>query len=209
MSARQQFDAQSIKTSVSLAEVIGEHVNLRKRGPQAYLGLCPFHAEKTPSFHVSEARGFFKCFGCGKSGDLFNFAQELYGMSFSSAVQYFGERFGVTPINAARPTWARLTSSQRTEIERFRIGFGWELERYLDALKELALLEEPSPEDKRIHDVSRLLRRIQTWSTRTLLSFVVHYKEANPRYTARCIAEAAQFEQELACAIAGLRREAA
>ena len=56
----------------SIVEVIGQRVHLRKAGKE-YKGLCPFHAEKTPSFSVNEEKGLFHCFGCGVSGDVFDF----------------------------------------------------------------------------------------------------------------------------------------
>ena len=59
-----------IKNSVNIVEIIGEVVSLSKAG-RNYLGLCPFHGEKTPSFNVVEDKQFYHCFGCGKSGDVF------------------------------------------------------------------------------------------------------------------------------------------
>lgn len=82
-----------IKNSVNIVDVIGEVVTLSKAGRQ-FLGLCPFHKEKTPSFNVLEDRQFFHCFGCGKSGDVFKFLEEYRGLSFLESVQVIAERSG-------------------------------------------------------------------------------------------------------------------
>ena len=83
-----------IKNSVNIVEVIGEVVALTKAG-RNFLGLCPFHGEKTPSFNVVEDKQFYHCFGCGKSGDVFKFIEEYRGVSFMDAVQIIAERSGI------------------------------------------------------------------------------------------------------------------
>jgi DNA primase len=84
-----------LKSSVDLVNVVGEYVRLKKSGPQRYQGLCPFHNEKTPSFTVHAARQFYKCFGCGEGGDVFNFVQKIEGISFYEALKLLAERHGV------------------------------------------------------------------------------------------------------------------
>ncbi|MHC5924185.1 CHC2 zinc finger domain-containing protein, partial [Streptococcus pyogenes] len=71
-----------IKASVNIVDIIGESVALTKAG-RNYLGLCPFHGEKTPSFNVVEDKQFYHCFGCGKSGDVFKFVEETRGVPFA------------------------------------------------------------------------------------------------------------------------------
>ena len=83
-----------IKNSVNIVEVIGEVVALTKAG-RNFLGLCPFHGEKTLSFNVVEDKQFYHCFGCGKSGDVFKFIEEYRGVSFMDAVQIIAERSGI------------------------------------------------------------------------------------------------------------------
>ena len=83
-----------IKNSVNIVEVIGEVVALTKAG-RNFLGLCPFHGEKTPSFNVVEEKQFYHCFGCGKSGDVFKFIEDYRGVSFMDAVQIIAERSGI------------------------------------------------------------------------------------------------------------------
>src|ERR1035441_5080347 len=84
-----------LKSSVDIVNVVGEYVRLRKSGPQRYSGLCPFHTEKTPSFSVHAARQFYKCFGCGEGGDVFNFVQKIEGISFYEALKLLAERHGI------------------------------------------------------------------------------------------------------------------
>lgn len=82
-----------LKQSVNIVDIIGESVALTKAG-RNYLGLCPFHGEKTPSFNVVEDKQFYHCFGCGKSGDVFKFIEEFRGVSFADAVAIIAEKAG-------------------------------------------------------------------------------------------------------------------
>lgn len=75
-------------------EVVGDFVDLKKRGT-SLIGLCPFHDEKTPSFHVSISKGIFKCFGCGKGGDSVRFIMELEKYSFPEAIRYLAEKYHI------------------------------------------------------------------------------------------------------------------
>ena len=87
-------DIEEIKNNTNIVEVIGDVISLQKAG-RNYLGLCPFHGEKTPSFNVVEDKQFYHCFGCGRSGDVFKFIEEYQGVSFMEAVQLLGERVGI------------------------------------------------------------------------------------------------------------------
>ena len=84
-----------LKLRVNLADVVSRVVTLRKAGGTRLKGLCPFHNEKTPSFHVDSDKGFYKCFGCGKAGDVITFVRETEQLGFSEAVEAIGQRFGV------------------------------------------------------------------------------------------------------------------
>ncbi len=84
-----------LKLRVNLAEVVSRMVTLRKAGGTRLKGLCPFHNEKTPSFHVDTDKGFYKCFGCGKAGDAITFVRETEQLNFSEAVEALGKRFGI------------------------------------------------------------------------------------------------------------------
>ncbi|MEI6861880.1 MAG: DNA primase, partial [Verrucomicrobiota bacterium] len=84
-----------LKLRVSLADVVSRVVTLKKAGGSRLKGLCPFHSEKTPSFNVNTDKGYYKCFGCGKSGDMFTFVQETEQLNFTEAVEALGQRFGI------------------------------------------------------------------------------------------------------------------
>lgn len=77
-----------------ILEVVEKYVPLKKKG-RNFMGLCPFHSEKTPSFSVSPEKGLFKCFGCGKGGTAITFLMEMEGMPFPEAVKELGDRYGV------------------------------------------------------------------------------------------------------------------
>ncbi len=85
---------EKIKSSADIVDVIGEFIDLRKRG-QNYIGLCPFHNEKTPSFTVSQDKGIYKCFGCGKAGNVFSFLQQYQGLNFYEAVHVLASKYGI------------------------------------------------------------------------------------------------------------------
>ncbi len=87
--------AQQVKASVDIVGVVREHVRLKKQGPNRWVGLCPFHAEKTPSFSVHETMQIFKCFGCGKSGDVFNFLMEVQGLTFYESLTSLAQQHGI------------------------------------------------------------------------------------------------------------------
>lgn len=82
---------QNIRDKVPITEVVGEHVVLRKSGAN-WVGLCTFHAERSPSFSVSETKGLYHCYGCKKGGDLFSFVMEILGISFGEAMEELAER---------------------------------------------------------------------------------------------------------------------
>ena len=79
-----------VRRDVGIVELIGETVKLQKRG-RSYVGLCPFHKEKSPSFHVSPERGFYHCFGCHESGDAIKFVQRTEGLDFIEVLKLFNE----------------------------------------------------------------------------------------------------------------------
>jgi DNA primase len=93
-----------------IGEVIGAYVSLRKRGNDL-VGLCPFHGEKSPSFHVHPDRGFFKCFGCGAGGDVFSFVQKQESLAFPDALRMLAKRYGVEVENED-PRAARARSEK-------------------------------------------------------------------------------------------------
>src|SRR6056297_3957533 len=83
--------------TADITDVIQDFVNLKKRGTN-YLGLCPFHNEKTPSFTVSPSKGIYKCFGCGKGGNAVNFIMEHEHLSYPEALKYLAKKYNIEII---------------------------------------------------------------------------------------------------------------
>jgi DNA primase len=86
---------EEIRSRCDIAEIIGSYVQLKRRGTNSFTGLCPFHQEKTPSFHVDGKWQRYHCFGCGKDGDVFRFIMEHDSISFPDAVEQLAQRCGV------------------------------------------------------------------------------------------------------------------
>jgi DNA primase len=89
-------DVQTVKERASLEEVVRDHVTLRGGGVGTLKGLCPFHDEKTPSFTVRPAVGYYHCFGCGEGGDVLDFVQKIDHLTFSESVERLADRLGIT-----------------------------------------------------------------------------------------------------------------
>ncbi|HEX6272835.1 MAG TPA: DNA primase [Polyangiaceae bacterium] len=102
-----------VRRDANVVEVVGESVKLTKRG-RSFVGLCPFHKEKTPSFHVNAERGFYHCFGCQASGDAIKFLQETEGLDFVEAVRRLAERMGIDIVETASDAERR----QHAEVRR-------------------------------------------------------------------------------------------
>lgn len=87
-------DIEEVKSRINIADVIGERVALKSAGVGSLKGLCPFHDERSPSFNVRPSQGYYHCFGCGESGDVFTFLREMDHLSFSEAVELMAQRVG-------------------------------------------------------------------------------------------------------------------
>ncbi len=85
---------EEVRQRADIVEILGEHLALKRSGKD-YKARCPFHEERTPSFYVVPSKGFYKCFGCGETGDVFTFLMKRLGLSFVDAVKYVAERSGV------------------------------------------------------------------------------------------------------------------
>lgn len=96
-----------------IEEVVGDYVDLKKRGT-SLIGNCPFHNEKTPSFHVSVAKGIYKCFGCGVGGDSLKFVMELEKYSYPEAIRYLAGKYGVE-IEEVERTPAQMAAQDKRE----------------------------------------------------------------------------------------------
>src|SRR5271169_3860871 len=108
--------ADKVKTQADIVRVIGEYVRLKKSG-QNFMGLCPFHSEKSPSFAVHPVRQIYHCFGCGVSGDVFQFVMELEKSTFPEAVRTVAEKCGIAiPKPRERSPEERRENSQRAAL---------------------------------------------------------------------------------------------
>jgi DNA primase len=87
-------DIEEVKARTNIADIVGEHVALKSAGVGSLKGLCPFHDERSPSFHVKPASGFYHCFGCGESGDVYSFMQKMDHVTFTEAVERLAEKIG-------------------------------------------------------------------------------------------------------------------
>ncbi|MBI5370157.1 DNA primase [Candidatus Uhrbacteria bacterium] len=92
-----------IKQKIDIVELIGEYLTLKPAGTHAFKAVCPFHAEKTPSLHVSSDRQIWHCFGCGEGGDCLSFVMKMEGMDFAEALMHLGQKVGVEVKRFATP----------------------------------------------------------------------------------------------------------
>ena len=106
---QQQELFEEIKAKNDIVEVISEYVTLKRSG-RSFLGLCPFHSEKTPSFNVNQSKQFFYCFGCGAGGDIFSFLMKLENLEFIEVARRLAERSGIT--------WPEVREFTETERKR-------------------------------------------------------------------------------------------
>ncbi len=125
---RQTIDR--ILAAVPIEDLVGDYVRLTKRGSN-YIGLCPFHSEKTPSFNVSPSRGIYKCFGCGKGGNAVSFLMEIEQLNFIDAIKRLAKRAGIQ-IEEREETEAER--QQRTEHESLMLLLEWAENYYQKSL---------------------------------------------------------------------------
>jgi len=148
---------QRVKDAADIVELIGEHVSLKKAGTN-YKGLCPFHAEKTPSFTVNPQRGSFHCFGCSEGGDVFSFYMKYHNVTFPEALQNLARRY-----NIALPE--KPMSHQDQARARRKAGILELLERAAGLYHNLLLNEGEGSDARRYltqreipHEISRTFR---------------------------------------------------
>ncbi|TMS53553.1 DNA primase [Mycobacterium sp. DBP42] len=110
-------DIAAIREKVRIEDVVGDYVQLRRAGADSMKGLCPFHDEKSPSFHVRPNHGHFHCFGCGEGGDVYAFVQKIEHVSFVEAVELLADRVNYTVTY----TGASTTNVQRDRGSRSRL----------------------------------------------------------------------------------------
>ncbi len=127
-------DIDQVRERARIDEIVGEQVALRPAGVGALKGLCPFHDERTPSFHVRPAQGYYHCFGCGAGGDVIKFVENIHHLSFTEAVQYLADKTGVTlhyeegggedRKDPNRVSRSRITAANRNAAQFFRSQLG-------------------------------------------------------------------------------------
>lgn len=106
---------EAIRKQASILDVVGQEITLKKQG-QRYVGLCPFHGEKTPSFSVTADKGLYYCFGCHAGGDVFSFVMRLRGLNFQEAARHLAQRVGVE-LEPPSPAAKKRARAER-EIDR-------------------------------------------------------------------------------------------
>ena len=158
------------KARLPLAEVVGRHVRLTRRGRDLW-GCCPFHNEKTASFHVVPDKGFYHCFGCGQHGNAIDFVMALEGVDFAQALQRLAELTGLPAprlggdgkprvdqtIYAANQAAVPAQSAPRKQQLR-----DWRFGRMLDGPEQLRTDESPDhPDDAGVRRVERQSRPLQ------------------------------------------------
>ena len=109
-------DIAAIRERVSIEEVVGDYVQLRRAGADSLKGLCPFHDEKSPSFHVRPNHGHFHCFGCGEGGDVYAFVQKIEHVSFVEAVELLADRVGHTISYTGAATSVQRDRGSRSRL---------------------------------------------------------------------------------------------
>src|SRR6187401_3814945 len=112
MSLFPQSFIDDLKQQADIVTVIQDYVSLKKTGA-TYKGLCPFHGEKTPSFHVNRDKGFFHCFGCGVGGDVLKFLELHEKVGFADAVKQLAQRFGMSPPETDESDEQRAGAAER------------------------------------------------------------------------------------------------
>ena len=121
---------QKIKDAVNIIDVVGEHVVLKKSGSN-YMGLCPFHNERSPSFAVSESKQLYSCHGCKKGGDLVTFTQDIHGLSFMEAVEELADRAKIPlPNDFKRGDETDPEAAKRREEAREKHATAYKLNRF-------------------------------------------------------------------------------
>ena len=114
-----------LKQQADIVTVIQDYVSLQKTGA-TYKGLCPFHGEKTPSFHVNRDKGFFHCFGCGVGGDVFKFLELHEKVGFPDAVKQLAQRFGMPVPELEQNDEQRAGAAEReTLLKIHEVAAAW------------------------------------------------------------------------------------
>ena len=106
---------EEVRSKSDIVQIIGRCVNLKRTG-SSYVGLCPFHSEKSPSFNVSPSRQMYKCFGCGVAGNVITFIMEYENYTFPEAMEFLAEQAGVTISKSELSPEMKREKNLRTEL---------------------------------------------------------------------------------------------
>lgn len=106
---------EEVRSKSDIVQIIGRYVNLKRTG-SSYVGLCPFHSEKSPSFNVSSSRQMYKCFGCGVAGNVITFIMEYENYTFPEAMEFLAEQAGVTISKSELSPEMKREKNLRTEL---------------------------------------------------------------------------------------------
>jgi DNA primase len=125
-------DIALVRERARIDEIVRDYVSLKSAGGGSLKGLCPFHEERSPSFHVTPARGMWYCFGCGEGGDVLNFLQKIDHMSFAESVEKLAGRTGVelryvdggAAINRQQGQRTRLVEAHKVAADFYRQQLG-------------------------------------------------------------------------------------
>lgn len=105
-----------VRDAADIVELVSARTELKRSGRGSFMGLCPFHDERSPSFSVDATEGFYHCFGCGKGGDVFRFVQETEGLDFVGALEWLAQRYGIQLEVADEDPQAAVRRQQRERL---------------------------------------------------------------------------------------------
>lgn len=129
-----QETIEEVRSKCDLVTVVGAYTKLKRSG-SGYTGTCPFHSEKTPSFHVTPAKGIYKCFGCGKSGDVFSIVMELEKKNFFEAVEHLAAQLNIDVQHDQKAQ--NVTPEQRDAKKEQHALVQWAYGKYTELLLSL------------------------------------------------------------------------
>jgi hypothetical protein len=161
---------------------------------------CPFHRDRTPSAHLYEDR--VHCFSCNRTFDEIDLAGMITGGSDGDGIRLLALRYGISCDVPHKPRPPRTSESTYLSADLFRIGFCWQLERYLDLLKQAWALDDSFIDGGRIFRSTRLLTLAQHWTANESATFYLAFHRTQPGFVAHSIAEAERSQIQLASIIA-------
>ena len=164
-------DVAAVRERTDIVKLVSGYLTLKKAGHDRFVGLCPFHTEKTPSFGVSPSKGLYHCFGCGKGGDAIGFLRDVEHLEFSEAVERLAKDAGVTlRYEGDTPAERRVASKRQALVRANEAAF---------ELYHRTLLEAKEGEEARAYLESRGIDR------EVAAEFEIGYAPAYPDFLLR------------------------